>query len=253
MKTTRFILIASIFLFKMGPSYAQQTSGTQLLLIHEDRVMAGKNSEYQKAGEGLAKLLSESNFKDLSFTAFQLDDYTYMYVSPIQNMAQLDVSPWEKLSQQSGEDKVESAMAAFDGTYDTHRDFIAVFHPDLSYKTEKMQEEGNNYRRWMYFYYNQINQENVMNMVKEWKKLYEENDIPQGYAVYTNGFGHEGPVLVIHSWAKSAADHAQWIEKRNEMLGDKARELWGRTESLAYRIENKTGWLIPNLSYMPQE
>jgi hypothetical protein len=253
MKTLRIILIASFLLFQIPVSNAQDNANQVLYLIHEDIVNVGKSEEYHKAGKDLAELVAGTNFTDMAFSAFQLDDYTFMYASPIENMARLDEPPWNKISEKAGKENFESVMAAFDGTYDTHRDFIAVFHPDLSYKPEQVQEEGHNYRSWMYFYYNQINQQEVMDLVKEWKQLYEDHQIDRGYSVFTNGFGHEGPVLVVHSWATSPADYAMMVEKRNEKFGDKGRELWERTEKLAYRIDNKTGWFLPELSYVPQE
>jgi len=251
MRQMKFILIATLFISTVERSFAQEDPNAQLLLIHEDDVIVSKTSEYMEASQGFVNLMSENNFAGTTFTAFRMDDYTFMYVSPIENMAQLDDNQWAGLSEKVGKDKFETVMSAFDGTYDTHRDFIAVYHPDLSYKPEQLQEEGNNYREWMYLYYNQAHQDKVMDMAKEWKKLYTDNNIPAGYTIYSNGLGHEGPVLVVHSWAKNPTDHAQGMEKRNESMGDKASALWERTEALAYKIVTKTGWLVPDISYNP--
>ncbi len=253
MKTTRIILLAFILIFTVRWTFAQENPATQLLLIHEDNVIVGKAAQYAKASVGLKNLLAEVNFKETTYTAFWVDDYTYMYVSPIENMAQLDDSPWVKLSQQAGKDKTEAVFAEFAGTYDTHRDFIAVFHPDLSYKPEQLQEEGNNYREWNYMYYNEIHQDQILDLSREWKKLYEDKNVSNGYTIYTNGFGHKGPVLVIHTWATDPVDHAQKNQKRQELLGEAAQKLWEKTEALAYRIETKSGWVMPDISYIPQE
>ena len=156
MKTTRISLFVFILIFTVRWTLAQENLATQLLLIHEDNVIVGKASQYAKASTGLKDLLAEVNFKEMTYTAFWVEDYTYMYVSPIENMAQLDDRPWVKLSEQAGKEKTEEVFAKFNGTYDTHRDFIAVYHPDLSYKPEQIQEEGNNYREWNYMYYNEI-------------------------------------------------------------------------------------------------
>jgi len=253
MKTTRISLFVFILIFTVRWTIAQENLATQLLLIHEDNVIVGKASQYAKASTDLVKLLTESNFQDMTYSAFWVEDYTYMYVSPIENMAQLDDIPWAKLSQQVGKDKTEAVFAEFNGTYNTHRDFIAIFHPDLSYKSEQLQEEGYNYREWNYMYYNEIHQDQMMNLAKEWKKLYEDKNVSNGYTIYTNGFGHEGPVLVIHTWATNPVDHAQKNQKRQELLGEEAQKLWERTAALTYRIETKTGWLMSDMSYMPQE
>ncbi len=253
MKTTRFNLIGTLLFCTIGGAYAQETPSTQLLMIHEDHVLVDKTSEYTKVGEDLVKLMAQNNFTALTFTGFWLEDNTYMYVSPVENMAQLDNNPWAELAQKAGEDKAEAVMSAFGGTYNTHIDYLAVFHPDLSYKPEQLQEEGNNYREWDFFYYNEINQDQMMAMAREWKKLYEDKNVDIGYTVYTNGLGHEGPVLVIHRWAKDPVEMAQNNQKMNQLFGEAGQKLWERTAALGYRMETKRGWLMPNLSYMPQE
>jgi len=89
-------------------------------------------------------------------------------------------------------------------------------------------------------------------MAREWKKLYEDHKIAAGYTVYSNGLGHEGPVLVIHRWAKNRVGMAENAQKANQMLGEAAHRLWERTEALGYRMETKRGWFMPDLSYMPE-
>lgn len=217
-------------------TFAQENTNTQFLLIHEDQVVVSKTPEYLKASKGLIKLLDDHNFTGVAISAFRMDDNTFMYSSPIENMADLDTNPYSELRKQAGKEKSDAVMNAFDGTYDTHRDFIAAFHPDLSYKPEQLQEGEYNYREWMYFYYNQTHQEKVMDIIKEWKELYEDNNIETGYMVFTNGLGHEGPVLIVHSWAENPTDLSNGMEKRNELIGDEARALWERTQSLGYKM-----------------
>jgi hypothetical protein len=253
MKTIRFTLITGLLVCLFAGMNAQPNQSAQLLAIHEDQVMVGKTAEYTKASEGLVKLMKENNFQGLTFVAFWLEDNTFMYVSWLDNMAQLDKNPWQELSQLAGEEKTDAVMSAFGGTYNTHVDYIAHFHPELSYKAEQLQEEGNIYREWDYFYYNEINQDRMMELAKEWKKLYEDNNLDIGYTVYSNGFGHEGPVLVIHRWAKDPVDMAERAQKTNQVLGDAAQQLWERTQALGYRIATRRGWLLPNLSNMPSD
>lgn len=253
MKTTRLTLIASILLCTMQWTIAQQNSNTQLLWIHEDHVLVDKTAEYIEVGEGFVKLMSENDFKGLNFTGFYQDDNTFMFVSFIENLAQLDKNPFADLAAKAGQEKTNAVMSGFGGKYNSHIDYIAIYHPDLSYKSEQLQEEGNIYREWQFFYYNEINQDKMIGLAKEWKKLYEEKNIDVGYTMYTNGLGHEGPVIVVHRWAKNPVEMAQNNQKINELLGDEGRELWERTMKLGYRIEDKSGWLMPNLSYIPQQ
>lgn len=253
MKTTRFTLMTILLLCTFQWSVAQENSDTQLLWIHEDRVLVDKTSDYIQVGEDLVQLMADNNFTGLSFTAFRLEDNTFMFVSWLENMAQLDNNPWAALAQKAGEDKVQAVMSGFGGKYNSHIDYTAVFHPELSYKAEQLQEEGNYYREWDFFYYNEIHQEEMMSIAKEWKKLYEDNNIEAGYTIYSNGLGHEGPVIVIHRWAKNRVEMAQNAQKTNQTMGEAAQKLWERTEVLGYRMETKRGWLMPNLSYIPEE
>jgi len=253
MKTTRLILVVTILLCTPGWSKAQESSNTQLLMIHEDHVIVGKTAEYTKVSEGLVKLMNESNFTELTFTGFWLENNTFMFVSWLDNMAQLDTNPWTALAQKAGEEKVETVMSGFGGKYNSHIDYVAHFHPDLSYKAEQLQEEGNDYREWDYFYYNEMNQDQMMSMAREWKKMYEDNNIESGYTVYSNGLGHEGPVIVIHRWAKDPVEMAQNNQKINQSFGETGKKLWEKTEALGYRMETRRGWFMPNISYMPQD
>ncbi len=245
--------ILSFFLFALFLSYFSYSqpddANTQLFLIHEDKVLPSMDDKYRNTSAALVKLMHDNTFTGIQFNSFALDDFTYWYVSPIENMAELDNDPFEKLAGIAGKEKMESVFSGFDDTYFSHRDFIAVFHPDLSYKAEQLSEPGNNYREWLYLYYEEKHKENLMDLMKQWKDLFSSKNAPQGYAIYTNGLGHEGPVIVVHTWAKSREEHMATTRKRHEMLGEENNILWKKTRSLAYKIESKTGVHLPEFSY----
>ena len=168
-------------------------------------------------------------------------------------MLDLDKNPFKELFDKLGEDGIQKLFSKFNGTYHSHRDFVAVYHPDWSYKPELLEEEGNNFREWMYLYYDDTDQEAMVNFIKEWKALYESKGIESGYTVYTAGFGHYGPGMVIHTWGKTRADHAR-IEGENETkLGEDAHKLWERTSTIVTRQEVKSGYLMEDISYIPQQ
>ena len=53
--------------------------------------------------------------------------------------------------------------------------------------------------------------------------------------------------------AKNAADFESKNAKVNELLGEEAQELMQRTMAITRKFETKTGWMRPDLSYMPSE
>jgi len=229
--------------------YAQETK--QLYLIHEDIVIPAKSSQYDEVSKSLKKALVDNNVTGFGYMSFWQNDNTVIHVQPISNYADLDKDFWKELSDKMGKDETEALFSKYDGTYHSHRDFVAVHHPDLSYKPEQVQEEDNNFREWTYLYYDSKDEKEMLGLMKEWKTLYESKDIESGYSVFTAGVGHYGPVVVIHGWANSEKEYAENNEKNMEALGDDRTALMGKTNPLIQKIESKRGWFQKDMSYSP--
>ena len=152
-----------------------------------------------------------------------------------------------------GKEETQALFSQYDGTYTSHRDYIAYFHQSLSYKPEQIQEPGNNYKEWMYLYYNQEDQEALFELMKEWKALYEAKGITNGYTVYKNGMGHYGPVLVIYSWAKSAEEMGKREADHMAALGEDRMKLMNKTMPLIQKQNSKRGYIMEDISYMPEQ
>jgi hypothetical protein len=253
MKLRTMLSLAITLAFSLSFAVAQDSGDTQLLLIHEDLVIPSENFKYIEAGKSLKQALSDNNIQEIGYSSFWLYDNSWIHVRPIQNFAEVDYNPWEVLSEKIGEDKFIEVFSKFNGTYHSHRDFVAVYHPEFSYKPEQLQEEGNYFREWMYLYYDDKDHEAMMGFMKEWKALYESKGIETGYTIYTAGLGHYGPVIVVHTWGKDQAEYSKLVAENEAKLGEDAHKLWQKSSSIIHKQEVKRGYYMADVSYMPQQ
>jgi hypothetical protein len=231
--------------------FVHAQDNTQLFLIHEDIVIPAKSSQYDEASKSLKKALVDNNVTGFGYMSFWQNDNTVIHVQPISNYAELDKDFWKELSDKMGKDETEALFAKYEGTYHSHRDFVAVFHPDLSYKPEQAQEGDYIFREWTFLYYDSKDEKAMFELMEEWKLLYESKNIENGYSIFTAGVGHYGPVIVVYGWAQNEQGYAENNEKNMETLGEERQALMGKTNLLIQKIETKRGWFQEEISYLP--
>lgn len=237
--------------------YAQEEeSQSQLFRIHEDVVKPSMVNKFEEARKGLLAKLMENNITSMSYRVAVTDDFHYMMVSEIENMAALDKNPWQELREKMGDEESRAMAKWNDGTYDMHHTYLARLQHNLSYTPENAGEnsEEMNFRHWSFYYINPDKAEEAREIAKEWHDLYTKKNIPSGYGyrIYTGGIGTEVPLYVVVQSAKNAADFEARNAKVNELLGEDAQELMQRTMAITRKFDTKTGLMRPDLSYMPE-
>ena len=233
--------------------YAQEEeSQSQLFRIHEDVVKPSMVGKYENAAKELKASLTTHGITSVSYLTANTDDFHFMYVTEIANMAALDQDPFSDLAKKMGEEAMQAMWANFADCYDSHKNFIASLQMDLSYDPGTS-EEDMNFRHWDWYYIYPDKGQEARAIAKEWHDLYTKNNIPTGYRIYTGGLGTEAPLYIVVQSAKNAADFESKNAKVNELLGEEAQELMQRTMAITRKFETKTGWMRPDLSYMPSE
>ena len=227
----------------------------QLFRIHEDVVKPSMVSKYEEAAKGLVAKLTENNMASPSYMTAVRDDFHYIYIRPLENMAALDTNPWKELEKKMGEEAMKAMWKGFDGTYYKHHNFMARLMTNLSYtpETTSMESEEMNFRHWDFYYVNPDKSDEAKEIAKEWLALSKSKNIPTGYRLYTGDIGTEMPLYVVVQWAKNAAEFYSQIEKNNEILGEEGKALMAKTMAITRRFEQKNGSMRPDLSYMPKE
>lgn len=246
-KATLFLTLCLGFLMVTNLS-AQEKKKSQKFVVHEDLVIPSKAMEYEKASKAFVKTLQEHAGPEAHFMAMSTDDMRYVFIAPIDNMAQLDKNPFASMDETLGKEGSAKVWASWDGMFETHKDYIITLSHELSYNSGEIMEEGINYRSMSYYYLYPDKVKESKALAKEWKELYTSKNIPQGYRIYYGGMGTE-PYMMVVQWAKSAQEYETQRAATLEALGEDAQDLWGRTLSVIKKMEKVSGQMRPELSF----
>lgn len=231
-----------------------QESTGQLFAIHEDVVIPSKVADYEKAAKNFAALLAEHNMSSMQYNAASSDDNIYLYISPIENYADLDKmnAGFAELEEKAGKEAFGNVMKQFAGKYHSHRDYIVRMHTDLSYKPEygNNMADGMNFRHWDFLHIYPGKEAEMEALAREWKALYEHKNISQGYRIYTGALGTDMPLFVVVWSARNATEYYTYSGENMKMLGEEAQELLDRTMAITWKFEHKNGAMRPDLSYI---
>lgn len=250
------LLITLCLSLAAGPVLAQDAPKSQLLSVHEDTVIPSKAEEYEKATLGLVDAIKKHKVSSISFTAASLDDYTYIYFTPVENLGAAEKmnAGFGELEEKMGKTAYDAMMKANDACYSTHRNYLVRLRPDLSYKPEYGAQisDGLNFRHWDYYYIHREMEDEAEAIAKEWVALNEKIKAPEGYRLFTNAFGLEGPLFLVVSSAKSAAAFYASNEAWLKRAGEAGQALMKRTMKVVRKFESKDGMIRPELSASPQ-
>jgi hypothetical protein len=256
-KSSLLFLAVLFVLAFLTQSFAQKDlPKSQLYLMHEDIVLPYMVNEYEKALKDFAKLFSDAKIDSRSYRIIQKDYFNYTAVIPVTDFDGLakyfGMTP--EIIEKIGKDKFDAQMRKFDGCYDTHRNYLLNLRNDLSYKPEYglNMDEGLNYRHLDYFYPVPGKENELMELIKEYKKLYETKKIEEGYRVYMGSVGTEMGMVMFVQPAKSRVDFAMLSDKQDEILGKEAQALWDKLLKITQKFEHHDGVMRPDLSSQPK-
>ena len=230
---------------------AQNGSTTQAFWIHEDQVKPAMLKEYEAVTKDFIKACKEHNLKDADWTTARIDGGTYLTIAPINSMADFDKNPMAPLAEKMGEENFRAIFSRFDKCYDTHRNYMVHLINDMSYMPNGLttNTEGENYRKWHFFYVTPQNVANLRNKMKEVKSLYEEKGAKQHFRIYRNGFGSTGDYYLVVISAKDAQSYAKTSEETDKLLGEEGEKLFDDLMQYVHKYESKTGSMRPDLAY----
>ncbi len=245
-KTT--LLFAFILCFSVNFSQAQK-----MYQIHQDNVKPSKLMAYEKVAKAFNEACKTHNPKTSWVTA-TTNDLKYMYISPIEKMADLDERPFADMAKAMG-DQWSKMFQDFDACYDSHRTYIIGLVEDLSYMPEgiSMTQEGEDYRDWFYVYFTPENAAKVREGIKAVKDLYASKGSKSYYRIYRNGFGTSEDFYLVAASSKDEIDSATKGKTNKEVLGPDRWDTLSKVMDYASRIEEYSGEMRPDLSYSPKK
>lgn len=221
-----------------------------MYVVHEDHVKEGQQDKHAKSDKALLKAFKDQNIKEMSWITFAADDNRVMYLTPIDNFAELDKNPFEDLKKKVGDESFQNLMDAYKGTYTKHGDYILRLDKELSYMPDGITQtpEGKNYRELNYYHIPPGEGEKAEELAKKVKKMYTEKNSKVHYRLYKSGFGTMGYYFMVAVAAESPEDMEQLRKENMDLLGDEGKALFDEIENTVSKREVVKGYLKPELS-----
>lgn len=245
LKTT--IVLAVLLVLTSTISNAQNQS----FWIHADQVKPSKQAAYEQVTKDFIAACKEHDIKDSNWATARVNDGTYLSISPIANMADLDKNPLAPLMEKMGEEKFRDIFKRFNECYDKHGDYMVHLINDLSYMPNGLTPNtpGQNYRKWHFLYVTPSNGAALRAKLKDIKDLYEKKGSKENFRIYRSGFGTMGDYFLATISAKDEQSYAKLSSENDLLLGEEGKKLFGEMFLLLDKYEVKTGEMRPDLGY----
>ena len=242
-----------LFTFLLCLTLNLSQAQNQAYSIHVDYVKPSKVADYEKISKEFIAACKEYN-APTSWVTSTVNDFRYMYITPIDKMADIDARPFADMAKQMGDD-FGKIFDRFDECYDKHNDFVVIMDEDLTYMPDGISQtqEGQNYRKFYYLYVTPENRGKLKEGMKGIKDMFASKESKNHYRVYRSGFGNlEGYYLVAVS-AKDEVDYATMSKANDELLGEERHEVFAKAFKYVSRMEEFSGAMRPDLAYSSKE
>ena len=248
MKTIKTILLLALFLF-FTISYSNAQKRYQ---IHQDNVKPSMVGEYEQVAKDFVEACKKYNPQSPWATA-TTSDMKYLYISPMENFADLDKNLFADMAKAMGDDWGKM-FQRFDKCYDSHSDYVITLVENLTYMPEgiTMTQEGMDHRNWYYMYYTPENGKKVYDAMKGVKDLFASNNSKSYYRVYRSGFGCPENFYMVAVSSKDEMDNIVKGKANEAVLGDEWKTVFGNLMSTISRFEEFSGEMRPDLAYTPK-
>jgi hypothetical protein len=243
--TAALITLFLCFTFNLSPAQ-------QRYQIHVDNVKPSMLFEYEKTAKAFTEACVKYN-PQAPWIAASTSNLKYMYISPMENFAELDKNVFSDMAKAMGDDWAKT-FESFDKCYDSHSDFVITLIESLTYMPEgvSQMQEDKNYRNWYYLYYTPANSKNMWDAMKGVKDLFAKKNSKSYYRVYRSGFGCPENFYLVAVSSKDDLDSAIQGKANDEVLGDERKAVFDNLIKQTSRFEELTGWMRPDLSYSPK-
>lgn len=254
MRFTKKTLIV-LFLFCLSTSLWSQEGKNQAFWIHEDQVKPSMMGEYEKVSKDLVEACKTNNVQNIQWTVASMNDGTFLSITPIENLADIQNMNFDDLKENLGDDAFNKIFENFNKCYDKHGDYVTILVPSLSYMPEGLATStpGKDYRVWHRMDVTPANMQKVQDKMKELKTLFASKNSQMFYRIYRSGFGNVGDSYVAVISAKDAMDYDQMSEENDELMGEEGQKLFNEMFQYVDAYQVKRGGMRPDLAYQPEQ
>lgn len=251
LKTRVLILLMAVI--TTYSANTQENKAPTMYVIHTDNVSFDMIPKYEKLSMEFKSLCEDHNVKDMNWMAISVEDGRYVYVTPIENMAELDKATMANLGKKVGEEKLNKLFSDMDTCYDSHRDEIIYFMEDLSYIPKDYNTNGKNEREYHFLYYRPKHYKAMYSAMENVKNMFKDKGVTNGYEVYHSGFGSDESYFMVSIAGTSVMDIAKEGEENDKLLGEDKDPAFWEVIKLASKYDQVEATVRPDLSYFPKQ
>ncbi len=250
--TKAFLLLSILTIALISP--AQEESKNRLLVVWKNSVIPSQAEQYQNAVKKQVALMKKYNYAT-PYYVYSTEDYYYYWVTFIDNFAVFDdlSSQWFKFKSEAEKNDGFHHEQEFKRTINYIIPQILTTRSELSYipAGQTLKPEDAPYFRFGYCYGKSGFEKEFEDNWKLWVALFKKHNTNIGWNMYEGIMGTETPFYLWGEIYKDPLDMASKRAKAYENMGEEPNKLWQETEQLLRKIEYKTGWYRPDLSYIP--
>jgi len=230
---------------------SQDKDKNQAYWIHEDKVKPSMTKDYEKVSKDFIAQCKKHDLKDVNWITAATNEGSYMTISEINNMADLDKNTFKPLQEKMGKEDFGKLFERFDKCYDSHGSYIIELNKKLSFMPNSISQtqEGMDYRRWHFLYFTPSNKSKVKENLVKLKELYAKKGSKVHYRVYQNGFGSSEDYYLIVVSAKDGLSYEKSNAEARTLFGDSSKPVFDELFKYVSKYEMKTGSMKPELSF----
>ncbi len=253
MRTLKTKLVTALLTLLMSVSLLAQEKKTKAYWVHEDVVKPSMVASYEKVCKDLTSNLKKHSIQGVSMIVTNTVDHRYLWVSPIESMADINYTAFSTLSEKMGASAMGALFDEMDKSYDKEHDYVIHLDEELSYMPGGITQtpDGQDYRKFHYFHYTPANEDQVREKAMAIKKIFENKGSKVHYRTYKSGFGNRGAFYMVAIAAKDAMDYASKIAENNQLLGEEWAKIYGDFQASLLEYEMIEGQMRPDMAYSP--
>jgi len=248
-----FLSLLGLMLCYSGFAFAQQEMKDQLYWVREEVAKIDMWDQYEKISKQWVDLMTEGGLDVPYVRASQRNDGHYYYLIPLTNYAEIDKFPqvFGSAIGNIDKEKWEKFDLESNSSTESHKDFIVKWSAKYSYipKEPRTKPEEASFIHWVFFKYKLEKRQEVLDIIAEWKALYEKNNIPDGWGIWLVEIGLDNNSIALTETAKDGASFYSAMKENSDKLKEEEAKLWAKLSVNVLSIEEYYGKPRPDLTY----
>jgi hypothetical protein len=248
---TKTIGLLAFVLFLTNQSSAQNQKYT----IYQDQVKPAMQAEYEKTTKEFIEECKKHDLQGADWVTARMSDGKYLYISPIEKMADLDRNWFAPLGEKMGKENLQKYWDRFDKCYDKNGSYTVTLENELSYMPNGLTTNtaGQDFRKYHFFYVTPSNAKNIVKEFKAIKSIFEKKNSKEYYRIYHSGYGVIGEYYLVVLSAKDEQSYANTSDENNALLGEQWQKAFDQLMLLTDKYETVSGMMRPDLSYVAKK